>query len=184
MPWVGTGGQVCKGSDGTKCQFSGCGEGHLLPKCAIGFARGVKGGRKGLSYTVTSSDDNPNNPAPGTLYYAVSLYSSNPRGVWITFSHDMTIQLKQKLHVFNQTTIDGRGVKVIVTGTAIALNRVENVIIHNIQISDTRFDTVHIFASRKGWIDHLTCFNGKVGLVSAVQGSTDITISNLQYVIG
>ncbi|GLJ47950.1 hypothetical protein SUGI_1012430 [Cryptomeria japonica] len=178
MPWVGTTGRLCRGSDGTKCQFSNCGLGHLLPKCAIGFARGIKGGRKGLSYTVTSSDDNPNNPAPGTLRYAVSLYSASPRGVWITFSHDMTIQLKEMLHVFNHTTIDGRGVRVIITGSSIGLSKVEDIIIHNIQINNTDFGTVHIFESKKVWVDHITSFDGEVGLVSAVEGSTDITISN------
>ncbi|GLJ47967.1 hypothetical protein SUGI_1012820 [Cryptomeria japonica] len=140
---------------------SSCGEGHLLPKCVIGFARGVRGGQRRLSYTVIRSDDNPTNPAPGTLRYAESLYSSNLKGVWITFSHDMTIRLKKMLLVFNHTTIDGRGVKVILTDSAIDLNRVENVILHNIQISDTNFDTGHIFASKNVWIDHLTSFNGK-----------------------
>ncbi|XP_059068307.1 probable pectate lyase 4 [Cryptomeria japonica] len=168
MPWVGTTGRLCKRSDGTKCQFSSCGLGRLLPKCAIGFARGVKGGRKGLSYTVTRSDDNPTNPALGTLRYAVSLYSASPRGVWITFSHDMKIQLKQMLHVYNRTTIDGRGVRVIITGYSIELNKVQDVILHNLQVSDINSDTVHIFESKMVWVDHLTSFNGQRGLVSAV----------------
>ncbi|GLJ43822.1 hypothetical protein SUGI_0912420 [Cryptomeria japonica] len=174
-PWIKN---ACGTPDGTKCQFSSCGEGHLLPNCAIGFARGVTGGQGGLSYTVTRSDDNPNDPAPGTLRYGVSISSTNPKGVWITFSQGMTIRLQKMLLVFSHTTIDGRGVRVIITGSAIGLNKVQNVIIHNIQVSDSNFDTVHILGSKKVWVDHLTSFGGKLGLVSAVHGSTDITISN------
>ncbi|GLJ47948.1 hypothetical protein SUGI_1012390 [Cryptomeria japonica] len=153
MPWVGTTGRLCKRSDDTKCQFS----------------------------RFTRSDDNPNNPnnpAPGTLRYAVSLYSASPRGVSITFSHDMKIQLKEMLHVYNHTTIDGRGVRVIITGYSIELNKVQDVILHNFQVSDINSDTVHIFESKMVWVDHLTSFNGQRVLVSAVQGSTDITIPN------
>lgn len=169
---------TCRASDGTKCQFSSCGQGNQLMNCAIGFARGVTGGRNGQTYTVTNSDDNPNNPEPGTLRYGVTLASSNSQGVWITFKQDMTITLQKMLLVESHTTIDGRGAKVIITGYGFGLNKVENVIIHNIQISDSNFDTVHIFGSKKVWADHLTCFRGKSGLVSAIEGSTDVTISN------
>ncbi|KAH9293039.1 hypothetical protein KI387_041757 [Taxus chinensis] len=174
-------GRRCRVADGTKCQFSRCGRGKLLPRCATGFASGVVGGRRGLSYTVTSHNDSLSNPAPGTLRYGAGLAYSNPRGVWITFSRDMTIRLRTQLLVWNHTTIDGRGFKIIITQSNIGMSGVENVIIHNLQVSGIyggTGDTVHIFNSRKVWVDHLTCFDGENGLVSAVEGSTDITISN------
>lgn len=57
---------------------------------------------------------------------------------------------------------------------------ITNVILHNIQVSALgESDTVHIFAgSTKIWVDHVTSFEAKLGLVSVLQGSTDVTISN------
>eukprot|EP01018_Ginkgo_biloba_P027194 Gb_27505 [translate_table: standard] len=173
-------GKRCGSVDGTKCQFSDCGKGKQLPNCAIGFASGVIGGAKGESYIVTSAEDNPQSPPPGTLRYAVELAASHPKGVWITFSHDMIINLREMLWLKSHTTIDGRGVNVTITGKNIVLARIHNVILHNFQINAIHeSDTVHIFSgTTKVWVDHLTSFDGKLGLVSVVQGSTDVTISN------
>ena len=57
---------------------------------------------------------------------------------------------------------------------------VSNVILHNFQISTVgESDTVHIYAgSSRVWVDHLTSTDAKLGLVSVLQGSTDVTISN------
>jgi pectate lyase len=54
------------------------------------------------------------------------------------------------------------------------------VILHNFQVNGVgESDTVHIFAdSSRVWVDHLTSFDAKLGLVSVLQGSTDVTISN------
>lgn len=53
-------------------------------------------------------------------------------------------------------------------------------ILHNFQVNGVgESDTVHIFAdSSRVWVDHLTSFDAKLGLVSVLQGSTDVTISN------
>ncbi|KAH9318053.1 hypothetical protein KI387_019822 [Taxus chinensis] len=165
---------------GTKCQYSNCGKGKFLSNCATGFAAGVTGGAQGVSYTVSSPQDNPENPAPGTLRYAINLAASNRKGVWITFSHDMVICLKHMLWIKSHTTIDGRGFNVIVTGKSMVLADIHNVILHNFQINGVRdSDAVHIFAgTRTVWVDHLTSFDAKLGLVSVVEGSTDVTISN------
>ena len=65
-------------------------------------------------------------------------------------------------------------------GRSIVLCGVSNVILHNFQISTVgESDTVHIFAgSSKVWVDHVTSTDAKLGLVSVLQGSTDVTISN------
>ncbi|KAH9320438.1 hypothetical protein KI387_015077 [Taxus chinensis] len=138
------------------------------------------GGANGISYTVTNNEDNPSNPRPGTLRYGVNLASSQRHGVWITFSHDMLIKLKEMLWLKSHTTIDGRGANIIITRKSIVLAKVHDIILHNFQINTVReSDTVHIFSrSRNVWVDHLTSFDAKLGLISVVQGSTDVTISN------
>ncbi len=66
------------------------------------------------------------------------------------------------------------------SGKCIVLSGVSNVILHNFQVNGVgESDTVHIFAdSSRVWVDHLTSFDAKLGLVSVLQGSTDVTISN------
>ncbi|KAI5054791.1 hypothetical protein GOP47_0029936 [Adiantum capillus-veneris] len=166
--------------DGSKCQFSACGRDYGLVSCAIGFAKGVVGGLHGLSYLVTSDGDNALNPSPGTLRYATNMARGTNAGVWITFARSMVIVLQDMLWVQSHTTIDGRGVNVTINGRNLVLGGVQNVIIHNIQISNIRgSDTLHIFSgSTKVWVDHITSFNGELGLASVLQGSTDVTISN------
>ncbi|GLJ48745.1 hypothetical protein SUGI_1027970 [Cryptomeria japonica] len=166
--------------DGTKCQYSKCGKGKLLLNCATGFAAGVIGGAQGTFYTVNNSQDNPQHPIPGTLRYAVNLAASITKGVWIKFSEDLVICLKEMLWIKSHTTIDGRGFNVTITCKNIVLAGIHNVILHNFQISGiTKTDTVHIFSgTTMVWVDHLTSFDAKLGLVSVVEGSTDVTISN------
>lgn len=167
--------------DGTKCQYSPCAKGKKLHQCAVGFAQGVTGGAAGKYYVVTHpGDDNPNNPSPGSLRFALNFAQKRKGGAWITFKRSMVIKLRKKLWVYSNTTIDGRGAEVAIVGEGLALARVENVILHNFEVMSTKeSDTVHVFdGSRRVWIDHITSKDGKLGLISVVQGSTDVTISN------
>ncbi|XP_042521258.1 putative pectate lyase 21 [Macadamia integrifolia] len=166
--------------DGSKCQYSQCAQGKKLPICAYGFARGVTGGAFGPYYIVSSSYDDPKNPAPGTLRFAVNFARGNKGGAWIRFKRSMIIRLKDKLWIHSNTTIDGRGVEVAIIGQCIAIRHVENVILHNFAISLTgNSDTIHVFeGTKKVWIDHITTREAKLGLISVLQGSTDVTISN------
>ncbi|GLJ09361.1 hypothetical protein SUGI_0107350 [Cryptomeria japonica] len=151
----------------------------LNKRKAAGFSAGVTGGRGGRPYRVTRSGDSPNKPEPGTLRYAVNIASSHAKGVWITFTRDMTIRLQQTLLLRSHTTIDGRGVRAIITGGTIGVVRIQNVILHNFQVNGVNnFDTVHLHNSTKVWVDLLTSFDGKLGLVSVVKGSTDVMISS------
>ncbi|KAF8394442.1 hypothetical protein HHK36_020650 [Tetracentron sinense] len=167
--------------DGTKCQYLPCALGNKLPICAIGFASGITGGAGGLNYVVTRSDDgHPKNPSPGTLRFGVEITGRNKGGVWIIFKESMEIKLKEKLWINSNTTIDGRGVNVTIIGKGLVLARVENVILHNFEVVSTgQSDTVHVFdGTRRVWIDHLTSRDAHLGLVTVLQGSTDVTISN------
>lgn len=160
----------------------------MLADCAVGFGRNAIGGRDGELYVVTdSTDDDPANPALGTLRYAVIQVEP----LWIIFDHDMVINLQDELVVNSYKTIDGRGYRIQISdGPCITIHNASNVIVHNIHIknclptenfldgSSTDGDGISIFASRDVWIDHCTLSSCYDGLIDAVYGSTAITISN------
>ncbi|KAJ4978815.1 hypothetical protein NE237_009595 [Protea cynaroides] len=168
-----------------------------LADCGIGFGAGALGGKGGQIYMVTDSSDNDAvNPTPGTLRFAV--IQEEP--LWIIFSGNIMIKLKQELIFNSYKTLDGRGANVhIVGGGCITLQYISNVIIHNIHVhhcypsgntnvrsSPTHYgyrtksdgDGISIFGSRNLWIDHCSLSYCTDGLVDAIMGSTGITISN------
>ncbi|XP_027358994.1 pectate lyase-like [Abrus precatorius] len=168
-----------------------------LAECGKGFGRRATGGLGGPIYVVTDeSDDDMENPRPGTLRYGVVLKGP----VWIIFQRSMVITLKQELMVSSDKTIDGRGANVqIRDGAGITLQFVSNVIIHGIRIKNilskeggmikdsynhiglrTRSDgdAISIFTASNLWIDHVSLSNCADGLIDVIQGSTAITISN------
>ncbi|CAH8385932.1 unnamed protein product [Eruca vesicaria subsp. sativa] len=168
-----------------------------LADCSIGFGSGTLGGKNGKIYVVTdSSDNNPANPTPGTLRHAV--IQEEP--LWIIFSSDTSIRLKQELIINSFKTIDGRGSAVHITGNGcLTIQYVQHVIIHNVHIYDCKpsggavvaatptkvgrrgrsdGDGISIFGSQKIWVDHCSLSHCTDGLIDVVLGSTAITISN------
>ncbi|CAM6103171.1 unnamed protein product [Calypogeia fissa] len=168
-----------------------------LASCAVGFGQNAGGGRNGAIYVVTDpGDDNPTNPAPGTIRYAA--IQLDP--LWIIFDHDMTITLKEELIVTSYKTFDGRGANVhIAYGACFTLQFISNVIIHGLHIHDckstgparvasstahvgqrgvTDGDGVNIFGSSDLWIDQNYLSNCADGLVDVIMGSNSVTISN------
>lgn len=168
-----------------------------LANCAVGFGKSAIGGRNGKIYVVTSArDDNPAAPTPGTLRYAVT----RPGPLWIIFKYSMTIRLKNELMITSYKTIDGRGARVrIVGGAGLTIQRVSNVIIHGITITDIKptgparimtstlhvgnrgrcdGDAISIFASKNIWIDHCYLARAADGLVDVIRGSTAVSITN------
>ncbi|XP_043725343.1 probable pectate lyase 12 [Telopea speciosissima] len=149
-----------------------------LADCGIGFGRNAGGGKGGMTYIVTDSSDA--GLKPGTLRYGVSL--NQP--LWIIFSGDMTIKLKEKLMMSSFKTIDGRGAIVHIVGAGcLILDQVSNVIIHNVHIHDcvpakSDGDGITIMSSSKIWVDHCTLSSCTDGLIDVTLGSTGITISN------
>lgn len=171
-----------------------------LADCAIGFGRDAIGGKNGRYYVVTdSSDEDPENPTPGTLRHAV--IQDEP--LWIIFQNDMVIELKEELLMNSFKTIDGRGADVhIANGGCITMQFVTNIIIHGIHIHDciprgnalvrkspdqyswrtvSDGDGISIFGGRYIWVDHCSLSNCKDGLIDAIMGSTAITISNNHF---
>lgn len=190
----GTGNPV---DDCWRCNQQWSQDRQSLSNCALGFGKNAIGGRNGDIYVVTDdSDGDVINPKPGTLRYAV--IQTEP--LWIIFSRNMNIQLKEELIMNSYKTIDGRGHNVHIAGGAcLTLQFVSNVIIHNLHIHDckvtgpadvrsspTHFgsrgksdgDAINIFGSHDIWVDHCYFSNCADGLVDVIQGSTDVTISN------
>lgn len=169
---------------------------QALADCAVGFGKDAMGGKYGKIYVVTSPADDPVNPKPGTLRYGV--IQSQP--LWIIFSKDMVITLKNELIMNSFKTIDGRGAKVeIANGPCITVQGVSHVIIHGISIHDCKpgkaglvrsslshvghrqgsdGDAISIFGSSHVWVDH--CFLARCtdGLIDIIHASTSVTISN------
>lgn len=171
-----------------------------LAKCARGFGHQTTGGMNGKYYVVTdSSDDNVQDPKPGTLRHAV--IQEEP--LWIVFNHSMVIKLKQELLINSDKSIDGRGVEVhIAYGAGLSIQFVQNIIIHNIKIHHivpkdggivrdsvlhiglrTRSDGdgISIFGANHIWIDHVSLAKCGDGLIDVIMASTAITISNCKF---
>lgn len=169
---------------------------QALADCAIGFGKEAMGGKYGNIYTVTSPNDDPVNPEPGTLRYGV--IQTQP--LWIIFVEDMVIRLENDLILNSFKTIDGRGAKVeIAYGSCITVQGVSHVIIHGISIHDCKpgkagfvrnnsshvghrersdGDAISIFASSHIWIDHCYLARCTDGLIDVIHASTAVTISN------
>ena len=190
----GTGNPI---DDCWRCDSDWVNNRQRLADCAIGFGRHAVGGRGGRIYIVTdSSDDNPANPKPGTLRYAVIQHEP----LWIIFKHDMVITLKQQLVMNSYKTIDGRGASVHITGGGcITIHDVNNIMIHGIHIHDCKpvgnamirdspnhvghwgmsdGDGITIRGSKHIWVDHCSLANCYDGLIDATLASTYITLSN------
>ncbi|KAF9594206.1 hypothetical protein IFM89_028863 [Coptis chinensis] len=156
-----------------------------LADCGIGFGHDALGGKGGEMYVVTDSSDNdPEKPAPGTLRFA----TVQTRPVWITFSSNMIIKLKQELIITSFKTIDGRGADVHITGAGcISILNVNNVIVHDIHIHHctpskgsrkSDGDGITVLGSKNIWVDHCSLSYCTDGLIDVTEGSTGVTISN------
>ncbi|KAF2303699.1 hypothetical protein GH714_021344 [Hevea brasiliensis] len=166
-----------------------------LADCAVGFGQAALGGKYGDMYLVTTPEDDPINPEPGTLRYGV--IQTEP--LWIIFDKDMVITLKNELIMNSFKTIDGRGAKVeIANGPCLTIEGVSHVIVHGISIHDCKpgkpglvrstpthvgkrqgsdGDAIAVFASSNIWIDH--CYLASCnGLIDVIHASTAVTISN------
>lgn len=186
--------------DSWRCDPNWASRRKNLASCAIGFGRKAIGGKNGAIYVVTSPrDDNPANPAPGTLRYAVT----RKQPLWIVFASSMIIKLKNELLITSFKTIDARGVQVrIAGGGGLRIHKVSNVIVHGLFIHDIKAtgpakimkseknvenrprcdgDAISIFSSSNIWIDHCYLSNAADGLIDVIRGSNSISITNCYF---
>ena len=169
---------------------------RALADCAVGFGQAAIGGKCGKTYVVTTPDDDPTNPKPGTLRYG----AIRTEPLWIIFARDMVITLENELMINSYKTIDGRGANVEITGgPCLKIEYVSHVIIHGISIHDCKpgkrglvrsspthvgerrgadGDAIAISASSNIWIDHCYLARCMDGLIDVIHATTAVTISN------
>ncbi|KAF9683350.1 hypothetical protein SADUNF_Sadunf04G0004400 [Salix dunnii] len=169
---------------------------RALADCAVGFGQAAIGGKNGKTYVVTTPDDDPINPKPGTLRYG----AIRTEPLWIIFAKDMAITLENELMINSYKTIDGRGARVEITGgPCLTIEHVSHVIVHGISIHDCKpgkrglvksspthvgerqgadGDAIAIFASSNIWIDHCYLARCMDGLIDVIHATTAVTISN------
>ena len=169
---------------------------RALADCAVGFGQAAIGGKYGKTYVVTTPDDDPINPKPGTLRYG----AIRTEPLWIIFARDMVLTLENELMINSYKTIDGRGANVEITGgPCLKIEDVSHVIIHGISIHDCKpgkkglvrsspthvgerrgadGDAIAISASSNIWIDHCYLARCMDGLIDVIHATTAVTISN------
>lgn len=151
-----------------------------------GFGAATTGGHGGELIIVTSLNDNPENPAPGTLRWA--LQRDEP--AIIRFGVNGTIPLLENILVGSNKTIDGRGSEIVLTQNGLNIKDKENIIIANIALTDGFNDDDHKFADEEGagdainisnsqniWIHHVSASKYYDGLIDIINGSSGITVS-------
>jgi len=135
---------------------------------------------------VTTAADDVERPPPGSLRAVLS----RPGKAWVVFDGDFTIQLAGGLEVPSDTTIDGRGRKVTITGQGqpgLLITNQSNVIIENLILTDfgdteltaknNTPDAISITASTGVWVDHCTLSKAGDKLISVQDGAQGITLS-------
>lgn len=138
---------------------------------AVGYGRRARGGADGPTRRVTTLADD----GPGSLR-ALAEDPSGPR--WIVFDVDGAIRLQRPIRVAPDTTIDGRGRRVELTGRGLDLRGVGRVVVVNLVLRHGDDDAVVV---REGahdvWLHHLTLQAWTDGLVDVQRGGTDVTVS-------
>jgi len=140
-----------------------------------GYGAQASGGLGGTFVEVSSDQD----AGPGTLRAALKRARQAP--TWIRFASDMTIVLDSQLRVPSNTTIDGRGRRVVLIDDGLGVYGSRNVILTHLTI-DGRLkrltQAVNVAnGSRDVWVDHMDLSRMSDRLLNVKNGSTDVTIS-------
>jgi len=120
-----------------------------------GFGANVDGGAHGCLYTVTNDKDS----GPGSLREGATQGDR-----WIVFADDFHIRLNSRLEIASNTTIDGRGHQVTISGGTLRLTGKgkQNLILHNLSLRDSVAgdDLIRIGdGASHFWLHHLTLSN-------------------------
>ncbi len=137
----------------------------------IGFGAGATGGTE--DYKVTNTDDS----GPGSLRAGAEAGNKN-----ITFDVNGKIRLTKVLKPANNTTINGRGADIEITGEGITFINRDNLIVTNLKILDVKQDCFSVINSTNVYADHLTVGRTKFeykgdGAFDVVDGSVGVTMS-------
>ncbi|MFT4084120.1 MAG: polysaccharide lyase family 1 protein [Nocardioides sp.] len=150
----------------------------------VGFGAATTGGAGGTVIHVTSAADDASQS--GTLPWALA--QAGPK--WIVFDDDMTITLTSPAQVTSETTIDGRGHDVLITGpgtSGLVIDGVDNVIVEGLRLRDfgdtaltssnDPYDAISVVASTRVWIDHNTLSEAGDKLIGIQDGTSGVTVS-------
>lgn len=137
---------------------------------ALGYGGKTTGGLNGPLVHVTSLAD----AGPGSLREAAALEGP----AWIIFDVDGVINLRERLWLTSNKTIDGRGRSIEIHDHGLALRGVENVIITNLRLVRGQRDGVDVHGgSRHIWLHHLSVAGFEDGAIDITRGATDVTVS-------
>lgn len=139
----------------------------------VGYGRNATGGAAGCLYRVTNLNDS------GSGSLRAGAQQANR---WVVFDVSGTIRLSTPIDVASNTTIDGRGADVTVSGRGLYLVDRTNVIITNITLADiagSNQDAIQIrrMGSKDVWVDHVTVRNVQGGYIDITMGATNVTVS-------
>lgn len=120
-----------------------------------GFGRDVTGGAEGCLYVVTNDNDS----GPGSLRDGATKGNR-----WIVFADDFHVRLNSTIDIASNTTIDGRGRNVTISGGTLQLygSSKRNLILHNLTVRDSRSggDLIMVRSGASHfWFHHLTLSN-------------------------
>ena len=135
---------------------------------------------------MTNAQDSVSAPAVGSLRWAVR----QPGPKWIVFDADLVITLTAPLPLTSDTTIDGRGRNVVLTGPGISgieIYDVTNVVLESLTLTNfgdpnlTKAndpgDAIGIQRSSRIWIDHSSLSRAGDKLITAADGVREMTLS-------
>jgi pectate lyase len=152
-----------------------------------GYGHRATGGPGGRTLTVTSTADS----GSGSLRWALGEAAKTSGAEAIVFAVNGEIRLRSTLDVPSNTTIDGYGQDVALSGYGFQLEGVRNVIISYLTLRDGGdTDAIEITSdnvcsdcqgppirSQDIWIHHLALSDYGDGLLDICKGATDITVS-------
>lgn len=154
----------------------------------VGFGASVTGGATAEPTLVTDCSDDADVPRPGTV--RALLATPGPHRIqWAT---SCTIHLVAPLEVPSDTTLDGTGHEVTITGDGqghdgLLLDSVSNVIIENLTVTgfgdpalrsrNNPYDGVRLTGASGVWVDHVTFSQTGDKQLAITRGSTDVTVS-------
>ena len=139
-----------------------------------GFGRKTTGGKEGKVVVVTTLKD------VGLGSLRTALAQKGPK--WIVFEEGLsgTIKNKTMLYLSGDTTIDGRGADITLSGEALVVSGKENsnVIITNLKFRNARRDAIRLEEQAQNiWIHRNSFSKGGDGLIDVTTAAKKITIS-------
>ncbi len=144
----------------------------LLLGEAEGYGAEVTGGALGSLCEVSTDAD----AGRGSLRECLGTGN-----VWIRFLDSYRITLQSPLLVLGNTTIDGRGQHITVSGDTIEVRGEQNVILNNLIVDGLDYEDRHGIhvrnGSRRVWLNHLSILRVGDSGVRVTDNSSDITVS-------